>query len=118
MIRLSIFRQSLFATITASLLASTLPALAQTPAPAFAPVGAPLAPPASPPAPPGRAAASQPRRDLSNFPKVKVFPDNVLIDADIALAGRTGAGTSVGLTYSFRRLPALGSFTPRIADER
>jgi hypothetical protein len=55
---------------------------------------------------------------MSSFPKVKVFPDNVLIDADIALAGRTGAGMSVGLTYSFRRLPALGSFQPRMADER
>jgi hypothetical protein len=59
-----------------------------------------------------------PRRDMSSFPKIKVFPDNVLIDADIALAGRSGAGTCVGLTYTFRRLPALGSFTPRIADER
>jgi hypothetical protein len=59
-----------------------------------------------------------PRRDMSSFPKVKVFPDNVLIEADIALAGRSGAGTTVGITYDFRRLPALGSYTPRVADER
>jgi hypothetical protein len=67
---------------------------------------------------PPSAMGAQPRRDLSTFPKVKSFPDNVLVDADIAIAGRTGAGTSVGLSYSFRRLPALGSYAPRIADER
>lgn len=77
-----------------------------------------LAPLVNLPAPSGPGAAFAPRREMSTFPKVKVFPDNVLIDADIALAGRTGAGMSVGLTYSFRRLPALGSFAPRIADER
>lgn len=59
-----------------------------------------------------------PRKDLSSFAKVKAFPDNVLIDADIALAGRTGAGMTVGITYSFRRLPAAGSYAPRVADER
>ena len=59
-----------------------------------------------------------PRKDLSSFSKIKSFPDNVLIDADIALAGRTGAGTTVGVTYSFRRLPAVGSYAARVADER
>lgn len=77
--------------------------------------GALLTPIVNLPAPGGGFA---PRRDMSSFPKVKVFPDNVLIDADIALAGRSGAGTTVGITYDFRRLPALGSFQPRIADER
>jgi len=82
-------------------------------------IGGPLlAPIVNLPAPSGPGAAFAPRREMSSFAKVKVFPDNVLIDADIALAGRTGAGNSVGLTYSFRRLPALGSFQPRIADER
>ena len=77
-----------------------------------------LAPLVNLPAPSGPFAAFSPRRDMSTFDKVKVFPDNVLIDADIALAGRSGAGMSVGITYSFRRLPAVGSFQPRIADER
>jgi hypothetical protein len=67
---------------------------------------------------PAGAGGFAPRRDLSTFPKIKAFPDNVLIDADIALAGRTGSGMSVGISYSFRRLPALGSYSPRIADER
>lgn len=66
----------------------------------------------------GPSGGGAPRKDLSSFPKIKVFPDNALIDADLALGGRGGAGTTVGLTYSFRRLPALGSFQPRLADER
>ncbi|HEY7116072.1 MAG TPA: zinc-dependent metalloprotease, partial [Tepidisphaeraceae bacterium] len=79
-----------------------------------------LAPLVNLPAPSGPGAAFSPRREMSTFDKVKVFPDNVLIDADIALAGRTGAGMSVGITYSFRRLPQAGQggFSPRIADER
>jgi hypothetical protein len=82
-------------------------------------LGAPLlAPLVNLPAPSGPFAAFSPRRDMSTFDKVKVFPDNVLIDADIALAGRSGAGMSVGISYSFRRLPAAGSYQPRIADER
>jgi hypothetical protein len=59
-----------------------------------------------------------PRKDLSSYDKVKTFPDNVLIDCDLAVAGRTGGGQTIGVTYSFRRLPALGSYTPRVADER
>ncbi len=79
-------------------------------------IGTPLLTPivSLPPAGAGLA----PRKDLSTFSKVKSFPDNILIDADIALVGRTGAGTNVGITYSFRRLPPIASYTPRIADER
>src|SRR5437773_2674476 len=47
-----------------------------------------LAPLVNLPAPSGPGAAFAPRREMSTFPKIKVFPDNVLIDADIALAGR------------------------------
>jgi len=59
-----------------------------------------LAPLVNLPAPSGPFAAFSPRRDMSTFDKVKVFPDNVLIDADIALAGRSGAGMSVGFAES------------------
>lgn len=56
---------------------------------------------------------------LSRHPKVKVFPDNVLIDSEL-VAGRAGA--SVGMSYSFRRLPNLTNpqtrYWPRNADER
>jgi len=45
-------------------------------------------------------------RDV-DFPEKVKFPGNVLIDADIACR-RTG-GDLGGLSYSFRRLPALGS---------
>ncbi len=58
------------------------------------------------------------RRDLSQLVKVKSFPDNVLIDVDIVGMGRNGISDSVGVTYAFRRLPALGSYQPRLADER
>ena len=57
------------------------------------------------------------RPELSTWSKVKVFPDNVLIDVDLALAGGEG-GKSVGVSYSFRRLPKLGSYSPRVADPR
>src|SRR5207248_5873576 len=46
------------------------------------------------------------RRDLCEFTKVKVFPDNALIDVDMAMAsGGGGGGSSIGVTYAFRRLP-------------
>lgn len=66
------------------------------------------------PVPPG----TEPRRDLSSYTKVKAFPENVLIDVDIAYATRTGPGTSVGVSYAFRKLPDLKSYQPRLADER
>lgn len=61
-----------------------------------------------------------PRRDLSTYTKVKAFPDNALIDVDLAMPSRMapGAGQSIGVTFAFRRLPALGSYQPRVADER
>ena len=41
----------------------------------------------------GPGVAFAPRREMSRFDKVKVFPENVLIDVDLALplAGRSGA---------------------------
>jgi hypothetical protein len=57
------------------------------------------------------------RPDLSTWTKVKSFPDNVLIEVDLAAAGGMG-GNLVGVSYSFRRLPKLGSYTPRVADAR
>lgn len=58
------------------------------------------------------------RPELSKWNKTKVFPDNVLIDVDLALSGRGGQGRMVGVAYSFRRLPKLGSYKPREADDR
>lgn len=60
----------------------------------------------------------EPRRELSRYSTVKVFPENVLIDVDLATANRFGAGQSLGVSYAFRKLPEKSNFTPRIADER
>jgi len=57
------------------------------------------------------------RPELSTWTKVKVFPDNLLIDVDLALSGGQG-GNVVGVSYAFRRLPKLGSYNPRPADAR
>lgn len=59
------------------------------------------------------------RRDLSRITKVKSFPENVLVDVDIAVGQPGGNSVStIGVSYAFRRLPPLGSYTPRVADER
>jgi len=58
------------------------------------------------------------RPELSRWTKTKVFPDNVLIDVDLALAGKEHGGKMVGVSYAFRRLPALGEYKPRRADDR
>ncbi|HEV8606474.1 MAG TPA: zinc-dependent metalloprotease [Tepidisphaeraceae bacterium] len=58
------------------------------------------------------------RRDLCEFTKVKVFPDNALIDVDMAMAGPGGSGSTMGVTYAFRRLPSMAEYKPRLADER
>lgn len=58
------------------------------------------------------------RPELSQWAKVKVFPDNVLIDVDLALGSRAGGGRMYGVAYAFRRLPKLGSYKPRRADDR
>ena len=61
------------------------------------------------------------RKDLSRHPKVKVFPDNVLVEAEV-VSGNRGPATTQGMAYSFRRLPSRSNprdrFTPRPADER
>ncbi len=55
--------------------------------------------------------------ELSKWNKIKVFPDNVLIDVELALGGRRG-GKMVGVGYAFRRLPKSASYRPRKADDR
>ncbi len=58
------------------------------------------------------------RRDLSRYTATKTFPDNVLINVELATMRGPGGGESVGLAYGLRRLPPLGSYRPRLADER
>ncbi|HEX8322339.1 MAG TPA: zinc-dependent metalloprotease [Tepidisphaeraceae bacterium] len=58
------------------------------------------------------------RRDISRIDSTKSFADNTLIDVDYAIAGVSG-GSTVGLSYAFRRLPSLSEgYQPRPADER
>jgi hypothetical protein len=59
-----------------------------------------------------------PRRDLSRFTKAKSFPENIVVDVDLAFMRRDGSGTNLGISYAIRRLPPLGSYQPRVADER
>ena len=59
-----------------------------------------------------------PDRSLSQYAKIKVFPENILIDVDLVPAGRRGARRAIGVSYAFRRLPGLGGYKPRVADER
>ncbi len=65
----------------------------------------------------GGAAPGAVRRDLSSITKIKVFPENTLIDVDL-YSTMGDSGTSVGISYAFRTLPAIGQYTPRAADER
>lgn len=60
------------------------------------------------------------RRDISKITKVKSFPENVLVDVDLAIMSRGVAGSAetVGISYAFRKLPPLGAYKPRMADER
>ncbi|QDU70949.1 zinc-dependent metalloprotease [Mucisphaera calidilacus] len=67
--------------------------------------------------PPTAAGTGSPNRKLSVVRKVKNFPENVLIDIDLAMSSTYG-GESVGVAYAFRKLPAESSYTPRPADER
>ncbi|HEY0009011.1 MAG TPA: DUF5117 domain-containing protein, partial [Tepidisphaeraceae bacterium] len=62
---------------------------------------------------------AQIRREISQIDSAKSFPDNSLIDVDLAIAGRGGqGGTTMGISYAFRRLPDLRAYRPRQADER
>ena len=68
-------------------------------------------------------ASGMPRRDLTEYNKVKVFPDNVLVDADVFYSPRReGGGEATSMGFSFRKLPNLKNPTdryyPREADER
>lgn len=62
-------------------------------------------------------AAGVVKPELSTWGRTKVFPDNMLIDVNLAM-GRGQGGSSVGVAYAFRRLPKLGSYSPRQADDR
>ena len=57
------------------------------------------------------------RPELSTWKTVKTFPDNVLIDVDLALSGGQG-GNLVGVTHAFRRLPKVATYKSRPADAR
>jgi hypothetical protein len=48
-----------------------------------------------------------PRRDLSRLTKVKAFPENIVVDVDLAFMRRDESGTNLGISYAIRRLPAL-----------
>lgn len=62
---------------------------------------------------------AQVRREISRFNTLKSFPDNTLIDVDLAIGNRMGmGGSTIGVSYAFRRLPDLKSYKPRNADER
>ena len=58
------------------------------------------------------------RRDLSRHTKVKVFPENILIDAEQVSTD----GSVAGMSFAFRDLPdrrnPMMRYEPRIADER
>jgi hypothetical protein len=66
----------------------------------------------------GFSSMTMPRRDLSQYTKVKVFEQNALIDVDLAVGGRGSGGTTLGVSYAFRKLPDARAYTPRVADER
>jgi hypothetical protein len=55
--------------------------------------------------------------ELSTWRSVKAFPDNILIDVNMAMGEKRG-GHEIGITYDFRRLPKLGAYSPRLADPR
>ncbi|MEM7682940.1 MAG: zinc-dependent metalloprotease [Planctomycetota bacterium] len=58
-------------------------------------------------------------RSLSVLTKVKNFPENVLIDADLAFPDGQGGAETMGVSYAFRKLPDLSSgYASRPADER
>ena len=58
------------------------------------------------------------RPDLSKWNKIKNFPENLLIETDLAIGDRSGGGSSLGVAYAFRKLPKLGAYSPRNADDR
>ncbi|MFO0838771.1 MAG: zinc-dependent metalloprotease [Phycisphaerae bacterium] len=63
------------------------------------------------------AGGGQVRPELSKWAKVKNFPNNMLIEVDLAVSSR-GSGGEVGVSYAFQRLPKLGGYKPRLADPR
>ena len=58
------------------------------------------------------------RRDLSHITKVKSFPENIVVDVDLAFMKRDGSGENLGISYAIRRLPDPRAYQPRLADER
>lgn len=63
--------------------------------------------------------AEAPRKDVSEYTNVKGYPDNILVDCNLATTRRGGTGWDTqGISYSLRRLPDMKSYSPRLADER
>jgi hypothetical protein len=62
-------------------------------------------------------AGGQVKPELSRWTKVKVFPDNLLIEVSLAVSQGQG-GEMIGVAYAFQRLPKLGGYKPRPADPR
>lgn len=58
------------------------------------------------------------RRDLSTYSKIKSFPDNTLIEVDLAISGAGAGGGRMGVYYALRKLPETRAYSPRAADER
>jgi hypothetical protein len=58
------------------------------------------------------------RRDLSKLVKVKSFPENAVVDVDVATMTGGNSARWTGISYAFRKLPPLGTYQPRLADER
>ncbi len=62
--------------------------------------------------------SAQINRSLSTYHKIKNFPENTLVDADLAMSIGGGGFEAVGISYAFRKLPNSTGFVPRVADER
>lgn len=59
------------------------------------------------------------RPELSKFTKIKVFPDNVLIEVELSIQQRNSkGGETLAVSYAFQRLPKGNAYKPRLADQR
>ena len=61
--------------------------------------------------------STKPDKALTEYASIKLFPDNLLVDIDLAMK-QDSAHELIGLAYSFRRLPRQTGYDPRPADER
>lgn len=59
------------------------------------------------------------RPDLSKFTKIKVFPENVLVEVELAMQERgSKGGSGLGISYAFQKLPKGNGYKSRVADQR